>query len=147
MKYRIIILLILLSSCSTPDECPEFNYNSLNKLTTLSDDGLPFTGRCTVYDEDGHKISVQQYLNGVDYGTWIFYYLNGKVQTKGKFKNGVRVGKWRYYYESGNIKQISRYSKNGERAGKWTLYDEDGEIIGTDVYDEDGEIIGTDISE
>ena len=28
-----------------PDECPELNYNSINKLTTV--DGLPYTGRCT----------------------------------------------------------------------------------------------------
>ena len=145
MKYRITALVILFGACSTPNECPELNYNSINKLTTLPD-GKSYTGRCTVY-RDGEKISIQQYLNGIDYGTWIFYYLNGKVQTKGQFKNGVRVGKWRYYYESGNIKQISRYSKNGERAGKWTLYNEDGEVIGTDVYDADGEIIGTDISE
>ena len=133
MKYRIIILLALLSSCSTPDECPEFNYNSINKLTTLSD-GLLYTGRCTVY-EDGYKKSIQQYLNGVDYGTWIFYFSNGNIETKGKFRNGMRVRKWKYYYESGNIKQISSYSRLGERKGKWIEYDEDGKVMGTIIYE------------
>ena len=132
MKYRIIVLLIILSSCSTPDECPDLNYNSINKLTTL--DGLAFTGRCTVY-EDGYKKSVQQYLNGVDYGTWIFYYSNGKIETQGKFKNGVRVGKWKYYYQSGNIKQLSSYSELGEREGKWIEYDEDGEVTTSIIYE------------
>ena len=135
MKHKIIILLILLSSCSSPDECPALNYNSLNNLTTLSDDGLPYTGRCTIYDEDGYKKSIQQYLNGVDYGNWIFYYSNGNIETKGKFKNGAKVGKWKYYYESGNIKQISRYSMLGERDGKWIEYDEDGEVIRTNIYE------------
>ena len=133
MKHRIIIIFLLLSSCSTPDNCPELKYNSLNKLTTLSD-GLSYTGRCTVYDEDGLKKSIQQYLNGVDYGTWIFYHSNGKIETRGKFKNGVRVGKWKYYYESGKIKQISSYSKLGERKGKWIEYDEDGKIVRTTTY-------------
>ncbi len=132
MKYRIIVLLIILSSCSTPDECPDLNYNSINKLTTL--DGLPFTGRCTVY-VDGYKKSVQQYLNGVDYGTWIFYYSNGKIETQGKFKNGVRVGKWKYYYQSGNIKQLSSYSDLGEREGKWIEYDKDGKVTTSIIYE------------
>ena len=126
MKYRIIILIILLNSCSTPDECPELYYNSINKLTTL--DGVPYTGRCANY-VDGYKSSVQQYLNGVDYGVWIFYFPNGKIETKGKFKDGKRVGKWKYYYESGKLKQLSRYSKDGDRIGKWTTYDTDGEKI------------------
>ena len=132
MKYRILILLVLLSSCSTPDECPELNYNSLNKLTTISD-GLPYTGRCTFY-VDGVKRSIQQYLNGVDYGKWKFYFSNGKLETKGKFREGKRVGKWRYYYESGKLKQISSYSKLGVREGKWIEYDEDGEILRTTIY-------------
>ena len=132
MKYIIIVLLIILSSCSTPDKCPELNYNSINKLTTLPD-GSTYTGRCSVY-RDGYKVSIQQYLNGVDYGKWIFYFPNGKIETKGKFKDGKRVGKWRYYYESGKIKQISSYSKLGERQGKWIEYDEDGKKSKTTIY-------------
>ncbi len=131
MKYTIIILLFVLSSCSTPDNCPELNYNSINKLTTLND--LPYTGRCTVF-EDGYKKSIQQYLNGVDYGKWIFYFPSGKIETQGKFKDGMRVGRWKYYYESGKIKQISSYSKLGERKGKWIEYDENGKVLRTIKY-------------
>ena len=121
-----------MSSCSSPEKCPELNYNAINKLTTLSD-GSTFTGRCTIY-EDGYKKSIQQYINGVDYGASVFYFSNGNVEAKGKFKNGVRVGKWKYYYESGNIKQISRYSRTGERNGKWVEYDEDGKVTKTIKY-------------
>ena len=132
MNSRIILFLIILSSCSTPDECPELSYNSINKLTTHDD--LPYTGRCTVY-ADGNKKSIQQYLNGVDYGTWIFYFSNGNIETKGKFRNGMRVGKWKYYYESGKIKQRSSYSRIGDRDGKWVEYDEDGKVIRTVIYE------------
>ena len=41
----------------------------------------------------------------------VFYFPNGEIETKGKFKNGVRVGKWKYYYESGALRQVSSYSK------------------------------------
>lgn len=132
MKYKIIALIIIFGSCSTPNECPELSYNSINKLTTLPD-GKSYTGRCSVY-RDGYKVSIQQYLNGVDYGKWIFYFPNGKIETKGKFRDGKRVGRWRYYYESGKIKQISSYSKLGEREGKWVEYDEDGKKSKTTIY-------------
>jgi antitoxin component YwqK of YwqJK toxin-antitoxin module len=133
MKYRILILSVIFSSCSTPDECPQLNYNSINKLTILSD-GLPYTGRCTLY-VDGYKNSIQQYLNGVDYGTWIFYYPNGNIETKGKFRDGMKVGKWKYYYESGSIKQKSNYSRLGKRKGKWIEYDEDGKESLINTYE------------
>lgn len=127
-KYIFILLLTFLS-CSTSNiqRCPELNFNSINKLTTLPDGSL-FTGRCSVYDGDLKK-SIQQYLNGVDYGNWVFYFPNGKIETKGKFRDGVRVGKWKYYYESGSLKQISRYSRIGERSGKWVEYEENGDVL------------------
>lgn len=133
MKYRILIIFAFLSSCSDPDLCPELNYNSLNKITTSNE--TPYTGRCLLLDEDGNKRSIQQYLNGVDYGKWIFYFQNGNIETKGKFNNGVRVGKWKYYHESGMIKQLSRYNRKGERVGKWIEYDDQGNEIKATIYE------------
>ena len=132
MNKYLYILSLTFFSCSNIQTCPEFNYNSENKLTTLNDGSL-YTGRCLTY-KDGYKRSVQQYLNGVDYGVWTFYFPNGEVETKGKFKNGQRVGKWKYFYESGQLKQLSRYSKLGERDGKWVEFDEDGKEIKTTLY-------------
>lgn len=127
-KYISILFLIFIS-CSTSNiqRCPEISYNSINKLTRLPDGSL-YTGRCLVYEGDEKK-SIQQYLNGVDYGKWIFYFPNGEIETIGKFRNGVRVGKWKYYYESGALRQVSRYSRTGQRSGKWTVYKENGDII------------------
>ena len=129
MRKYVFILTLTFVSCSSsnPQKCPEIKYNPINKLTTLPDGEL-YTGRCLVYENNSKK-SVQQYLNGVDYGNWVFYFPNGQIETKGKFRNGVRVGKWRYYYESGNLRQISRYSRTGERSGKWIKYAQDGNII------------------
>ena len=133
-KYIFIFLLLFIScSDSNIQRCPEIIYNSINKLTSLPDGSL-YTGRCVVYDGDLKK-SIQQYLDGVDYGNWVFYFPNGKIETKGKFRNGVRVGKWKYYYESGALRQVSSYSKTGQRSGKWTVYKENGDIIEVVNYD------------
>lgn len=128
MKKSFIVLLLLLGSCNNlPDECPELLFEQNEKITSTLD-GKLFTGRCTTY-ENGKQRSIQQYINGVDYGKWTFYFPDGSIQTTGKFnKNGKRIGKWLYYYENGNLKQISNYSSNGERSNKWTYYNEEGEI-------------------
>ena len=126
MKKYLFFLPSIIISCSVPNECPELNYDPIDKLTTLSDSSL-FTGRCSIY-ENGKLRAIQQYINGVDHGNWVFYFPNGKIETKGKFLNGKRVGKWKYYFESGNLNQISRYSKTGERNGKWVVYNPDGSV-------------------
>lgn len=132
-KYISILSLIFIS-CSTSNiqRCPELSYNSINKLTSLPD-GTLYTGRCVVYEGDLKK-SIQQYIDGVDYGNWVFYFPNGKIETKGKFRNGVRIGKWKYYYESGSLKQVSSYSRTGQRSGKWIEYQENGDIINVVDY-------------
>ena len=134
MKKCIVILALICFSCSGIKQCPELEYNSINKLTS-SPDGELYTGRCLVYDNNNTKRSIQQYLNGVDYGVWIFYFPNGKIETKGKFRNGLRVGKWKYYYESGSLKQISNYNKIGQREGEWTVYDENGNVVRSVIYE------------
>ena len=128
MKKIFLFLFLFLFSCSQPDECPELIFDSSTKISTTLD-GDPYTGRCMVYNEYGGE-SIQQYLNGVDYGKWVFYFPDGQIRTKGTFNEyGKRVGKWRYYHENGMKKQISIYSTDGVRIGKWIEYDSAGEII------------------
>lgn len=131
-KYFLFLFLIMLFSCSSPGVCPEFSYDPDDKITSLNDE--PYTGRCSVLNEDGGVRSIQQYLNGYDYGKWIFYYSNGNIETKGKFINGKRAGTWKYFYSNGKRKQISKYSKDGERKGKWNVYDSLGKLIETIRY-------------
>ena len=129
MKQNIILLLFLISSCTAvPDACPDLNFTSSDFITTTND-GKLYTGRCLNYENEV-KRSIQQYVNGIDYGEWVFYFPNGNIETKGRFnKIGKRIGKWSYYYENGQLKQVSRYSRKGERYGKWKKYNEVGDLI------------------
>jgi len=133
MKKILLTLLFLITSCSNANDCPELIFDPLAKLTSTND-GTLYTGRCTTYQKDT-KRSVQQYLNGKDYGKWIFYFSTGKIETKGKFNQyGKRTGKWVYYHENGEKKQISRYTKGGERSGKWVEFNKNGELINETNY-------------
>ena len=138
MKFKKLILVIsvlIMVSCSEPNECPEFDFNNLERTTTLNN--IPFTGRCSTY-LNGRLKSVQQYLNGYDYGNWVFYFDNGKVETKGRFnKTGERVGRWKYYFDNGVKMQISKYSKNGDRIGVWKVFNKDGDLIDFIDYNDD----------
>ena len=129
MRYYILILSLIIFSCSVPNECPELIFDNLTKTSYSSEKNL-YTGRCSTCFEGNNLKSVAQYLNGKDYGTWKFYFQNGQLETKGGFnKFGERIGKWKYYHENGQLKQLSTYSKNGERTGKWYQYDINGNII------------------
>ncbi len=133
MKKLIFIIFILIVSCSKPNACPELDLDALT-YTTYLPNKTTYTGRC-LYTYEDKSTSIRQYLNGKDYGKWIFYFPNGEIETIGRFnKNGDRVGKWKYYYESGKLKQLSRYSKNGDRVGKWIIYNPDGEKIESTNY-------------
>ena len=77
-KYIPILSLFFLS-CSNLQKCPELEYNSSNKLTTLPN-GEAYTGRCLFY-QNNSKRAIQQYVNGIDYCNWVFYFPNGEIET------------------------------------------------------------------
>ena len=132
----------LTASCSSAEKCPELIFDPLT-MTTTSTDGTPYTGRCVNYQNE-IKRSVQQYINGKDYGKWVFYFPNGKIETKGKFNElGLRVGTWKYFHENGEIKQIAKYNKDGNRNGTWKYFHENGEIKQIAKYNKDGNRNGT----
>jgi antitoxin component YwqK of YwqJK toxin-antitoxin module len=132
MIKQLFLIILFLTSCSSPSECPELIFEPNDKTTSVN--GSFYTGRCMTF-VDGRKRSIQQYLNGKDYGKWIFYFSDGSIQTKGRFdKSGLRIGRWKYFHENGVLKQLSKYSRKGERIGKWIEYNEEGEIINETDY-------------
>jgi len=127
MKKFYFLVPIIVLSCSNPDSCPELVFDPANKVTF--NDNNPYTGRCSTYENDKIR-SIQQYINGVDYGNWVFYFPNGNIETKGRFnKKGKRVKTWKYFYEDGTIKQVSKYDNEGRRHKVWKKYNEKGDLV------------------
>ena len=69
----------------------------------------------------------------------VYYYTNGNIKEKGKWKDGKQDGEWSYYDENGNIKQTGNW-KDGIKEGEWVYY-VDGKILDQLTYS-NGEIIG-----
>jgi antitoxin component YwqK of YwqJK toxin-antitoxin module len=85
-------------------------------------------GRFNVYADGFERLMISGAVrNNMNQGEWIYYYPNGKIESKGEFNKDVITGKWTWYYENGTIKEEGYYI-NGEREGKWIAYKEDGII-------------------
>ena len=81
---------------------------------------VPFTGKV----EGKHQGFI---MNGKIEGSWVTYYENGQVESKGNFKNGKREGFWVYYRDNGKLFFKGNY-KNNLREGSWEGYNGDGSI-------------------
>jgi antitoxin component YwqK of YwqJK toxin-antitoxin module len=46
------------------------------------------------------------FRNGNRIGVWVFYYDNGRLDSKGTYKNGERDGPWVGYHEDGTVWKI-----------------------------------------
>lgn len=98
-------------------------------------------GKFLKYSDVGNKIQEGQYLNGKQEGDWLYYFPNGKLFGKGKFKDGDggnpnessgipkngRFGNWIFYYENGNLKEEVNYL-NGLLNGIRKSYYENGKL-------------------
>lgn len=123
---RFILFLMIFSSCSSYD-CFDLKYDQTKGLTYQSE--KLFTGDCKSYYFTRNIKSEQSYTNGKDNGLWVFYYPNGKTQTKGLFNMGLRVGKWEYFHENGLIFKENFYDMKGLKTGIWKTYDKNGKLI------------------
>ncbi len=63
---------------------------------------------------------------GKKQGDWIFYYYNGKIESKGKFVDDIKIGSWIYYFDNGGIEQTGSYDNEGSFVGEWKWYYRDG---------------------
>jgi uncharacterized protein len=94
---------------------------------------------------------VKDTITNTPNGTYISYFLNGNIESKGQFMNGETAGVWEFYFETGGLKmrgivrQNSNYGlweyfyENGNRSmegviqgkskeGDWKIFYESGEL-------------------
>ncbi len=71
--------------------------------------------------------------NNQNSGEWIYYYPDGKIESKGEFIKDKLTGKWTWYYENGSVKQVGFFI-NGEREGNWVMFNKDGVIQSQITY-------------
>jgi len=131
--FNVVLLftLVSLNSCASKVNC-NMDLEYKDGLTYLN--GKLFSGDCESFYETGAMMNKQTYLNGMDHGTWYFYFKNEKIETIANFLNNKKHGEWKYYYDDGEtIRQISHY-KFGLRDSVWTKYSFTGEIEWKEKY-------------
>jgi antitoxin component YwqK of YwqJK toxin-antitoxin module len=81
-----------------------------------------------------------KYFEGEKQGLWQQYYVDTKkLAFEGEYLNGIENGFHRYYYADGTVKRRGRY-RLGLRDGIWEFLDENGNITLTIKYDQGKEI-------
>ena len=86
-----------------------------NKLTEV-----PFTGKIDGKTKGSFK-------NGKRDGSWLSYWVNGKLQSKTNHKNGKLEGSWVSYHLNGQLRDKGQY-KNGLKDGSWFSYFGNGQL-------------------
>ncbi|MEM6523951.1 MAG: toxin-antitoxin system YwqK family antitoxin [Bacteroidota bacterium] len=69
---------------------------------------------------------VKDTVSNVLEGTYTSYYINGNIESKGRFEDNETVGVWEFYYETGRLKMTGNLKK-GTNDGYWTYFFENGD--------------------
>lgn len=138
--YRILILLLLLTSCFQQNkeiEAPSFSSEETNisrkyhqgKLQAeyeLKDGIKNGTGKC--YYENGKLSTTCNYTNGLKEGVEKKFYFDGKLYRTREFSNGKMNGTEKRFYENGVLMTEMEY-KNGMPSTGLKEYTNTGDLI------------------
>lgn len=131
VHFKILIYMTFFSSCNSIIDC-NIDLEYKDGLTYYK--GKLFSGDCESFYKTGAKMNKQIYLNGMDHGTWYFYFKNDKLETIANFFENKRHGEWKYFYDDGKtVRQVSYY-KFGQRDSTWTKYSFTGEVEWQEKY-------------
>tara|TARA_B100000787_G_scaffold170052_1_gene163693 strand:- start:46791 stop:47312 length:522 start_codon:yes stop_codon:yes gene_type:complete len=91
------------------------------KALSLSVKGESFKGFVTYFYIDGSISKKEKYKEGVLNGPYKEYYPSGELKIDGVYDGGVKERVWKIYYKTGKIKTKGKY-RNGEKVGEWTTF-------------------------
>lgn len=137
----IITFLLLTSSVLEAQWIPRYTYHDENKQhlkeifhvrDTLNN---ILEGPYHSYYLNGNLESKGKFSNNETVGVWEFFYETGKLKMRGALKNNSNYGNWEYFFENGN-KQMEGKIINRKREGPWKLYYESGELKSEGSFNE-----------
>ena len=80
-----------------------------------------FNGVLTYYFNNGTIAKKERYRKGVLNGLYKEYYPSGELKIDGAYDKGYEEGVWKYYHKTGKIRTRGRF-KNGEKVGIWKTF-------------------------
>ena len=85
--------------------------------------------RYTFHDEENNQLKEIYHVSDTNTnvldGTYLSYYINGNIESKGQFSNNQTTGEWEFYYETGKLKMRGLIEDNSND-GYWEYYYEHG---------------------
>ncbi|MBL7846644.1 MAG: hypothetical protein JNL40_04180 [Cyclobacteriaceae bacterium] len=84
-------------------------------------------GSYVSYFLNGVIESKGQFNNNETSGVWEFYYETGKLRMRGMLRQNSNFGAWEYFYENGN-KSMEGTVNGKNKEGEWKIYYESGEL-------------------
>ena len=84
-------------------------------------------------DKDGSKIFEGDFVDGLETGTFTYYYQDGSVRIKNTYTEPGRVCTHEAYDEQGHLLARGTFNQRN-RDGRWQFYAEDGRLVKEATY-------------
>lgn len=121
----------------------ELEFDPGNKLVYHSKTNKPFTGVCVSYFPNGKLERKASFSNGKDNDTAYVYYESGDIQAFIIHVDGVEHGTWGYWYDNGadnhSEQQVAwgNTYNMGQKIGTWYFFNENGDTTKVLKYEND----------
>ena len=80
-----------------------------------------FKGFVTYFYPEGSILKKEKYKDGLLDGPYKEYYPTGEVKVEGIYGEGFKQRAWKIYYKTGKIKTKGKY-RNDKKVGEWTTF-------------------------
>lgn len=91
--------------------------------------------RCTAHHPNGvlRSAGKQTLAGGAKTGEWTYWYRDGEIRERGRYRDGRRTGVWSQFHRNGQIHSRGERSWNGEtgaaeRGGEWVFWYQNGVV-------------------
>ena len=82
-------------------------------------------GVTKTYYYTGELYEIKNWIQGVENGFWIQYFIKGKTKMETLINHGAREGKTVYYFPNGNVYYNGSYLAD-DKTGIWEYFTEEG---------------------
>lgn len=80
-----------------------------------------YSGIVTYYYENGSVSKKVKYKKGTKEGDYFEYFESGDVKIIGKYENDLEEGTWKFMHKGGKIRMKGKY-REGEKVGVWKTF-------------------------
>ncbi|CAG5078649.1 toxin-antitoxin system YwqK family antitoxin [Parvicella tangerina] len=121
----------------------DLEFDPGNQLVYHSKTNKPFTGLCVSYFPNGKLERKASFVNGKDNDTAYVYYESGDIKAFIIHVNGVEHGTWGYWYDNGpedhSEQQVAwgNTYNMGQKIGTWYFFKENGDTTKILKYEND----------